>query len=120
MHNEEFSLILNHSVRIGRRSGYTTTDMGQRRSSGETTVNSGMSCYFYMNSGKKILMPSGDFKIADYTMMIMENLDIQEGDLVYPLSVITGLTIGSVINVEAIMDFDGLTHHVEVHIEKLG
>jgi len=119
-HDSEFTLILNHTVRITRRSGFTTTNMGQRRSTGETQIGTGISCYFYMNSGKRILMPSGDFKVADFTMMVGFTQDCQEGDLVYPLAGPTGLTLGTIINVEPIMDFDGLTHHVEAHIQRLG
>lgn len=116
----EFSLILRHTVKIARRSGFTTTAMGQRRSSGETVITDGACCYYFVKAGKRIRMPSGDFKEVDATLMMKYSQDVQEGDLVYVQSGISGFTLASVMAVEPIMDFDGNTHHIEVDVEKLG
>ena len=116
----EYDLILNHTVRIGRRSGYTETAMGDRQQTGETTVTDGASVFFQQMTGKKVRMPSGDYKLADYIMYLRYNQDCQEGDLIYPLAGPVGLTIGRVVGVEAEMDFCGATHHIEAAVERLG
>lgn len=120
MPDQEFSLILNHTVRITRRSGYTQTNMGQRRSSSFSEIGTGISCYYFMSTGKRTLLPTGDFKNVDFVLMMQPTQDIQEGDIVYTQSGISGFTMSSVMNVEPIMDFDGNTHHIEVNLEKLG
>lgn len=117
--NEEFSLILNQKVKLTRRSGYTTTDMGQRRASGETVVVAELPVFFYMNTGRYQKTLQGDQQLGDYTMMAMPDQDIQVGDLIYPVTGVAGLTLGQVINVMAYPDFAGLTHHVDVQIKRL-
>lgn len=119
-HNAEFSLILNHTVRIGRRSGYTSTAMGQRKSSGETTVASAASVFFYMNKADFRMLQAGNFTVGDFTMMAMPEEDVQPGDLIYPTAGIVGLTLGQVLSVMPYMDFDGHTHHIDVQVKKLG
>lgn len=96
------------------------TAMGQNRPGTEVVVTANASCYFQSMNGKKVNLPSGDFKNADYLMMVRWNQDIQEGDLLYPSSGVVGLTIGRVFYVEPIMDFDGLTHHTEAYLERVG
>ena len=118
-HNAEFALILNQKVKLTRRSGYSTTDMGQRRASGETIVVAEMPVFFYMNVGRYSRQLPGDVAIGDYTMMVMPDQDIQVGDLVYPVSGVAGLTLGQVLNVMAYPDFAGLTHHVDVQVKRL-
>lgn len=118
-HNAEFALILNHVVKITRRAGFTTTPMGQRRSTGETVIASGASVFFYMNKGEyKMLLP-GNFTMGDFTMMALPSEDVQPGDLVYPIAGVAGLTLGQVINVMPYQDFDGMTHHIDVQIKRL-
>lgn len=112
-HNAEFALILNHTVRIGRRSGYTLTAMNQRKPSGETDIATAASVFFYMNKGDYRMLEPGHFVMGDYTMMAKESEDVQPGDIVYPVAGIVGMTYGEVLNVLAIPDFDGLTHHIE-------
>lgn len=68
---------------------------------------------FYKQNGRIKLVKSGDELVAQYKIMAEPNLDIQEEDLVYPLSDVVGLTLGLVNFVERIWDFDGLTHHTE-------
>lgn len=114
------ALILNHVVRVGRRSGYTETAMGNRRPTGETTVSAGMSVFIQQWSGRKVETAAGDFKRADYWMLGRYVDDVQEGDLIYPVSGVTGLTMGQVVYVEPIMDLDGQTHHTEYLIERIG
>lgn len=64
--------------------------------------------------------PSGNFQPGDYTMMALPTLDIQTGDLIQAVAGVDGLTLGEVLNVMAYRDFDGLTHHVDAQIKKLG
>ena len=117
--NAEFALILNHTVKITRRSGFTTTAMGERRSTGETVIAANASVFFYMNKGDyKMLLP-GNFMAGDFTMMALPTEDVQPGDLVYPVAGMAGLTIGQVLSVQAYPDFDGLTHHVDVQVKRL-
>lgn len=118
-HNAEFALILNQKVKITRRSGFTVTDMGQRRSSGETTIEAQLPVYFYMNNGRYNRNLPGDMALGDYTMMAMPDKDIQVGDLVYPVTGVAGLTIGQVLNVMAYPDFAGMTHHVDVQVKRI-
>lgn len=117
---EEYNLILNHTVRIGRRTGYTATAMGDRQPTGESTITAAASVFFQQMTGRKIRMPSGDFKVADYLMYLKFNQDLQEGDLIYPIAGPVGLSLGRVVAVEADMDFDGATHHIEAAVERLG
>lgn len=119
-HNAEFALILNQRVKLTRRSGYTTTDMGQRRATGETTIVEELPVYFFMNAGRSSRQLPGDVQTGDYTMMAMPDEDIQVGDLVYPVTGVAGLTLGQVMNVMAYPDFQGLTHHVDVQVKRLG
>lgn len=116
----EFRLILNQTVKVGRRSGYTATAMGDRRPSGETIIAAAMSVYFDFNPGKYSMQPPGNFVRTDYTMLALYNADVQPGDLIYPVTVVTGLTLGRALTVTPIMDFDGHTHHIEVAIERVG
>ena len=117
--NAEFALILNHTVRITRRSGFTGTAMGQRRSTGETTIAANASVFFYMNKGDWRMTLQGNFAAGDYTMMALPSEDVQVGDLIYPIAGVQGLTFGQVINVVSTPDFDGLTHHIDVQIKRL-
>ena len=117
--NAEFALILNHTVKITRRSGFTSTAMGQRRSSGETVIASAASVFFYMNKGDFRMLLPGNFTMGDYSMMALPTEDVQVGDLVYPIAGVAGLTLGQVLNVQAVPDFDGLTHHVDIQIKRL-
>ena len=118
-HDAEFALILNHSVRIGRRSGFTVTSMGQRRSSGETTVISAMSCLFDYNPKGYIWKAPGQFQKVDYIMFAQYDSDLQPGDMVYPIAGVIGMTMGRIMDVMPIPDFDGNTHHIESSIERV-
>lgn len=116
----EFVTTLNHSVRIGRRSGTTTTPMGNLAPSGETTVNSGMSVFMQPWSGKKLWGASGNFAKVDYVMLFRYVESVQPGDLVYPVTNVVGLSLGEVVYVEPIMDLDGHTHHTEAYVQRVG
>lgn len=118
-HDREFALILNQTVRVGRRSGYTTTSMGQLRSSGETDVHSALSVYFDINPRGYSWEPPGQKVKVDYWMFSLYVADLQPGDLVYPLSGINGLTLGRLVSLTPILDFEGVTHHLEAGIERL-
>lgn len=116
---DEFRLILNHTVKVARRTGYTATAMGDRRWTGETVIAAAMSCYWETISGLQKRKEPGDFKYGDYRMFARYNEDVQVGDLLYPVSVIVGLTLGRVTEVEPMFDFDGNTHHIEALVEKV-
>lgn len=62
----------------------------------------------------------GNMQIGDYTMMALPTLDVQTGDLIEAVAGVDGLTLGEVVNVIAYRDFDGLTHHVDAQVKKLG
>ena len=117
--NAEFALILNHTVKITRRSGFTSTPMGQRRSTGETTIAANASVFFYINKADYRMLLPGNFTIGDFTMMALPTEDVQPGDLVYPVAGMAGLTLGQVMSVVAYPDFVGLTHHIDVQIKRL-
>lgn len=119
-HQAQYALILKHTVRIGRRTGYTATAMGDRRSTGETTVTDGMSVWFEYLGGKLRKREGGDFKVQEYRMFAGYLADVREGDMVYPMVGPVGLTLGEVVDVKPIFDFDGFTHHIECLVEKLG
>lgn len=118
-YDRQFALILNQTVRVGRRSGYTTTSMGQKRSSGETTVHSGLSVYFDINPKGYVWEAPGQYTKIDYWMFSLYVADLQPGDLVYPLTGINGLTLGRLVTLIPILDFDGNTHHIEAAVERL-
>lgn len=124
MSKSEFTLTLNHMVNIARRGTFTTTAMGQRRPGTEVVVTANASCYFQQMNGKKVNTRSGDFKNADYLMMVQWNQDVQEGDLLYPTLGIVGMTVGRVLLVDPIMDFGtfavAMTHHADVYVERVG
>lgn len=115
----EFELILNHRVKITRRSGFTGTAMGQRRSSGETEIVASASVFFDMPKASYINNLQGDFVKADYLMLAMETEDIQPGDLIYPISGVVGMTMGRALEVKPSNDTNGLTHHIEVAVERV-
>lgn len=123
----EFALILRHTAKITRRSGYTTTEMGDRRPTGETVITANASVYFdyYIDSvrygGKYTRDQSGDFRNIDGKMYMRSSQDVQEGDWIYPvIGGPVGVTLGRVLVVKGVPDFDGNTHHLEVYFEKLG
>lgn len=117
-HDDEFSLILNQTVRIGRRSSYTTTSMGQRRSAGETSIHAALSVYFDINPSGFVWEPPGQMVKVDYFMFAVYTSNLQPGDLVYPLTGIDGMTLGRIVKVGTILDFDGISHHVECQVER--
>lgn len=122
----EFALILKHTVKITRRSGYTETDMGDRRPSGETVIINGASVYFeyfafkYSLGGAYERRPEGDFGKTNAIMFAQYDLPVEDGDLVYPLVGPAGMSLGRITHVKPVVDFDGHTHHIECDIEKIG
>ena len=117
-HDKEFALILNQKIAIKRRSGFTVTAMGDRRPSGETIVGDAVSVYFYELSGRQIRNLPGDFANVRFNMLTQLGVNIQPGDTISPTFGINGLTLGLVKDVQQIIDLDGLTHHIEVKIER--
>jgi hypothetical protein len=124
--DKEFRLILKHTVKIGRRLGYTTTSMGDRRSTGETIITSAASVYFdyfadsnrYGGSQKR--QEPGDYRTLDAHMFVAFDQDIQDGDMIYPVVGPVGMTIMRVVFTRPVTDFDGHTHHLECGLEKIG
>lgn len=120
MPRTNFQLILNHSIRVGRRSSFTTTDMGQRRATGESVVHNGLSCYIDFTPGKYVTDKAGNFAKYDFLIFAEKSADLQPGDLIYPNTFLVGMTMGRILNVGIIPDFNGMTHHVEAFAEKIG
>ena len=117
-HDTEFALILNQVVAIKRRSGYTTTAMGDRRPSGESIVGDAISIYFYELSGYQVRQLPGDFANVKYRFMAKFGTNVQPGDVLSPMYGINGLTVGLIKDVQQIRDLDGLTHHIECLVER--
>lgn len=76
--------------------------------------------FFPMKSGARRqvkMMPAGQQKMGQYILMVEPSRDIQENDVMYAISGIPGrLTRGQVMFVEHVLDFDGITHHLECEI----
>jgi len=85
----------------------------------EITVENNMPVRFYAQSGRIRMMRQGQEKIAEYKIMARWDKDLQENDLVYPVSGIYGLTLGQISFVRKIFDFSGVTVHIEGEIIKL-
>jgi len=117
--DRDFLLILNQTVRIGRRASFSTTAMGQRRPTGETEIVAALSVYFDINPKGYVWEAPGQMTKVDYVMFAAYDANLQPGDLVYPVSGVVGLTLGRVVSVGGIFDFDGLTHHVEAQVERI-
>lgn len=79
----------------------------------EVEVYSSLKVRFYPIDGKIRMMAMGQEKIAKYKFMCESDKVVKENDLIYALSGIQGLTRGQVSFVEQILDFAGLTHHLE-------
>lgn len=115
-----FPFVINHRVQVRRRASTSSTPMGNLAPASYTTVAAGMSVFVQQWSGRKVETPSGDFKRADYWMLFRYVEDVKEGDLIYPVSGVSGLTVSQVVYVEPIMDLDGHTHHTEALLERVG
>ena len=117
-HDAEFGLILNQTIAIKRRSGFTKTAMGDRRPSGETIVGDSISVYFHALSGGQIRQLPGDFANVRYRVFAKLGTNVQPGDMLSPMYGVDGLTLGIVKDVQQIIDLDGLTHHIECLVER--
>ena len=117
---DEFSLVLNESIKVTRRTGYTTTAMGDRRTTGETVVYSGLSVYIDWTYCKYVMAPTGTFTVQQYLMLCPPLSDLNHGDMVYNVTGPDGMTMGRIVESNPIKDFDGYTHHLEATIERLG
>ena len=85
----------------------------------EVTIENNMPVRFYAQSGRIRMMRQGTEKIAEYKIMAAWNKDIQENDLLYPVSGIYGLTIGQITFVRKLFDFSGVTVHIEAEVAKI-
>lgn len=119
-HDNEFGMILNHVVDIRRRNSFETTAMGDRRPASFSVVVPNASVYFEWLNGLQVSRLEGDFKNVRYRMFVKLGVNIQEGDSISPMYGPTGLTFGIVRDVRPIMDFDGLTHHTECLLDRIG
>jgi hypothetical protein len=82
----------------------------------ERTIYASLAVRFFALSGKIRMMATGQEKVAEYGLMAAPGMDIQENDIIYPVSGISGLTMGRVSFVEDLFDFDGSTTHIEAEI----
>jgi len=112
-HDNEFGLILNQTVAIKRRGGFTVTAMGDRKSTGESIVGDATSVYFHALNGWQIRNLPGDFADVRYRMFAKLGTNVQPGDTMSPMYNVNGLTVGIIKDVQLIVDFEGLTHHIE-------
>lgn len=85
----------------------------------EQEIYSSLSVKFFPLSGKIRMIAAGQEKVAKYKFMTAPDKVIKGNDLIYALSGIQGLTRGQVTFVEEIIDFDGLTHHIEAEVMPL-
>jgi hypothetical protein len=80
------------------------------------TVQSNVPVRFYSQTGRVSTRPQGQEQVGQYRLMVEPDVDIQTEDLVYPISGVSGISIGIVNFSEKIFDFDGLTHHTEADL----
>lgn len=85
----------------------------------EITIYSSLAVRFYPLSGKIRMMAAGQEKASLYKMMAAPDKVIKENDIMRAVSGIPGITYGQVSFVEEVIDFDGLTHHMEAEITPL-
>ena len=113
-----FKNILNHSVRVLRRSEGALDEFGHPAIT-YTTLYAALSCHFYSLRGSKRRLPQGQEKIGDFIFLTHGTVTVQELDIVEPLVGIVGLTRGEVVWAKGIMDVVGTTHHLEAEVRSL-
>lgn len=85
----------------------------------EVVVEDNMPVRFYAQSGRIRMAAQGRESIAEYKIMADPEKDIQQNDLLYPVSGVFGLVKGKINFVRQIVDFDGATVSVEGEVMKL-
>jgi hypothetical protein len=85
----------------------------------EETIDADVPCRFYAQSGRIRMMKAGNSKVAEYKVMLEPDRDIREFDFISPVSNVYGIEKGQVSFVSHIMDFAGLTHHVEAEVLRI-
>jgi len=85
----------------------------------ECDVYNPMAVKFYAIDGRIRMLKQGQQDIVKYKFMAAPDKVILPGDMMYALSGVAGITMGQVDFVEAIVDFDGATHHIEAEIKEL-
>jgi hypothetical protein len=83
----------------------------------QISVQNNVPVRFYSQKGRIKMHAQGQELISDYKVMAEPDLDIQENDVIYPISDVIGMTVGVVNFVERIFDFAGVTHHTEAGID---
>lgn len=82
----------------------------------EAAVHNSLPVRFYPLSGRIRMLAAGQTNVAKYKFMADPDKVIKNNDFMYAISGIPGITHGQVSFVEEVMDFDGLTHHVEAEV----
>jgi len=93
----------------------------------EKTVQDSMAVRFFRYQGSARgqgriaikMMKQGQEKVADYGMISEPDSDVEENDLVYVQSGMSGFTLGQVHLSEKLINFAGATHHTESEIVKI-
>lgn len=113
-----FTDILTGRIKLVRQSSNSVDELGQPIHT-ETTVYASLPIRFYAKSGKIVMKPGGQERVARYMIMTAPGMDIRENDFMYALSGVTGLTIGVLEFVRQIYDFNGLSHHMEADVKEI-
>ena len=84
----------------------------------EKTRHSSLPVKFYaISKQRRIEMrAAGQEKVAEYAMIVAPDTKLAVNDRIYAVSGVFGLTLGQVSFVQEVIDFDGLTHHVEAEL----
>jgi len=93
----------------------TVTKTGSKVSQ-EQTIHSNIAARFYSVDGRLRRMPAGDEKPAEYKIMLSGDYDVRENDIFEAVSGSFGITRGQLSFVDHILDFSGVTHHIEAEI----
>ena len=113
-----FSDILRHSVRVYRRSEGSVDEFGHPAIT-YSQVGGDTACYLYAMEGAKKRREQGEETLGGFVLMAHATQDLRPGDVVQPVSGVSGLTRGEITWVDGIQGFDGATHHLEAEVKVL-
>ena len=84
----------------------------------EKVVHTNLPVYFFSVSGRANtsiikMTPAGREKVVRYKFITLPYKKVEENDIFYAVAGVRGMTCGRVDFVDEIVDFDGVTHHIE-------
>lgn len=89
----------------------------------EYTVTSSLAVKWYAASAKRIRMvrvEQGQVPVGEFRFQAAADANVVNGDIIQPISGgISGLTLGEVVGVYQIGQFDGITHHLEADVRRI-